>query len=122
MEHCAKDKSASSHCLTEVVIKERAEDCLSCPCSFPSLFADVLRQQRVQFSFVVFLRALRDFREHLEGIQSRLTCDSPDLPSEKGPNKPCDVSPEADADEVEVLQFATLFLSVEMGINQYSRP
>lgn len=59
-----------------------------------------------------------DSHNHLAAIQSHLTCDSPDLPFEKGANESGDVRPEADSDEVEVLQFAPLFLLDEIGINQ----
>lgn len=60
-------------------------------------------------------------------IQSRLTCDSPDLPFEESADKTRNVSPEADADEVEVLQFAPLFLfdlksgSINQSILNYSK-
>lgn len=49
------------------------------------------------------LWALSDSHNHLAAIQSHLTCDSPDLPSEKSADESGDVCPEADSDEVEVL-------------------
>lgn len=64
------------------------------------------------------LWSLSDSHNHLAAIQSHLTCDSPDLPFEKSADETGDVRPEADSDEVEVLQFAPLFLLDEIGIDQ----
>lgn len=57
------------------------------------------------------------YHQLLVVIQLHVTCDSSNLPFEKSADKTCNVSAEADADEVEVLQFAPLFLLVEVRNN-----
>lgn len=116
VQRCAGDKRASSRRLTEVDIEER-DPRTSRPVLIPlPLCSHTCCDGNGSDFLSVFFPPVggSDIRPHL-------TCDSSDLPFEKGPNETCHVSPEADADEVEVLHFAPLFLWVEIGINQCSR-
>lgn len=80
-------------------------DCLAWSCSCLFLFADILHYNDSSLFLLLDSHISRS-----AAVLSHLTCDSPNLASEKSPNETGHMRPEADPDEVEVVEFAPLFL------------
>lgn len=122
--HCVADESVSSHC-------EACDWLLSECCWGAELISQGLAEwtswsvetltvwpglalvcfcSQTYYNDSSLSRLLDSHISHSAAVLSHLTCDSPNLAFEKSPNETGHMRPEADPDEVEVVEFAPFFL------------